>query len=118
MNRVPHLIHVFPTFGLGGTELRITRLINALGLCFRHSILPLDGSSEAATSLDPQLSVRVLARPQAKSGPLFWIELHRIIQSIQPTLVVTYNWGAIEAILPAKIGAFCPVIHNESGFGP
>ena len=40
------------------------------------------------------------------------------MRAAKPHLLLTYNWGAIEAILPARFRSICPVIHNESGFGP
>ena len=39
------------------------------------------------------------------------------MRSAEPNLLLTYNWGSIDAILPARISSICPVIHNESGFG-
>jgi len=117
MRTSPRLVHVFPSFGTGGTELRISRVINALGPVYRHTILPLDGNSDAAARIDPSISCTILERPRVKSGLKLWLELDRMLRSAEPNLLLTYNWGSIDAILPARIGSICPVIHNESGFG-
>jgi glycosyltransferase involved in cell wall biosynthesis len=98
--------------------LRITSVINALGPDFRHSILPLDGNCEAAARIDSSVGHAILPRPGVRSGWPFWVELYRILRAAKPHLLLTYNWGAIEAILPARFRSLCPVIHNESGFGP
>jgi glycosyltransferase involved in cell wall biosynthesis len=40
------------------------------------------------------------------------------LQRLQPSLLATYNWGAIDAVLAARLGRICPVVHAEDGFGP
>ena len=82
---------------------------------FRHTILPLDGNASAAALI--QGSAAILPRPEARKGPLFALALRSLLKSVRPRLLLTYNWGAIDAALAAQIGFICPVIHNESGFG-
>ena len=45
------LLHVLPTFGIGGTELRVASLINGLGPDLSHFILPLNGATAAYAML-------------------------------------------------------------------
>jgi len=112
-----HLVHVFPSFQLGGTQVRMTRIINALGPSYQHSILSLDGNFDAINRIDASIRCAILDRPAANSSVAFWTQLYRLLVSVHPSLLLTYNWGAIDAILPARAGSICPVIHNESGFG-
>jgi len=118
MVRTLHLLHVLPTFGIGGTQLRLVTLMNALGAGFTHSVIPLNGDTEAAERLDPRVPLRLLAAPPGKGGWLYIRALRRAIRGVAPDLLLTYNWGAIEAALGASLGALCPAIHNECGFGP
>ena len=59
----PHLLHVFPNFIATGPEMRTVHLIAAFGDRFRHSIVSLDGRTEAAERLAPGSAVRLLPAP-------------------------------------------------------
>jgi glycosyltransferase involved in cell wall biosynthesis len=118
MGRVPLLLHVFPSFGRGGTELRVARIINGIGNEFRHLIIPLDGNAEAAGQIRGDADARIISAPPRKGSVISAIALCQIFRRIGPDLVLTYNWGAIDAVVAALAARVCPVIHNESGFGP
>ncbi|MGB7324028.1 MAG: glycosyltransferase [Rubripirellula sp.] len=108
-------LHVFPSYNRGGAELRVTRTINAMGAGHGHAILSISGGADAADVLDPTCGVQVIAGPP-KRGPIqFPIDLWKQIRSIEPDVILTYNWGATDAVLAAKIARFRPVIHNECG---
>ena len=114
MNKAPHLVHVFPAFGMGGMQLRMASIINALGSEFRHTIVSLNGDSEAADAVSPGTAAFVLMRKLAPRGPLV---LRKTIRDLGPNLLLTYNWGAFDALMGSAIFSFCPVVHNECGFG-
>src|SRR5215468_1073502 len=44
---LPHLIHVLPSFGIGGQQIRLAQLVNRLRGRYRHTIVPLDGTTTA-----------------------------------------------------------------------
>ena len=52
-----HLVHVFPTFGLGGVPIRISTILNRLGRRYRHTIVATDGCFDSRSRLDPSLEV-------------------------------------------------------------
>jgi glycosyltransferase involved in cell wall biosynthesis len=110
-----HILHVFSTFAVGGAEVRTATLVNALGGEFRHTILSINGQRQAVSHvrepipcLDPPTSTNPLKRP---------LQLRQLLRRERPDLVITYNWGAIEAVMAAR-SLFMPVIHTEDGFGP
>lgn len=107
----PRLLHVFPGFGGGGTQLRMVSIMNSLGASFSHRILSLDDNREAAAALGSHVDATVELRPG--SGVLFF---RKLVRSMRPAAVLTYNWGAIDATLGARLAGVCPVIHNECGF--
>jgi len=111
----PRLLHVFPGFGGGGTQLRMVSIINSLGASFSHRIVSLDRNQEAAASLGSHVDATVEGPPPRGSGALFFRQL---VRSMRPAAVLTYNWGAIDATLGARLAGVCPTIHNECGFGP
>ena len=112
-----HLLHVFPTFSIGGAQLRMTSIMNALGSRASHTVMALDGNYEAATRIQTAVSFRAVQPPAGKGGLCYVPRLLRIIQSVKPAVLLTYNWGAIDAVVAASLGRLCPVIHNECGFG-
>ena len=92
-----HVLHVFPSFGIGGVPLRMVRVINHVGNRLRHTVIALDNNFEAAEALaaDCELmpprnrnrgSLRAIARGS--------ITLHRV----RPDLLMTYNWGSIRPL--------------------
>ena len=113
----PRLLHVFATFVPGGPQVRTARLLNALGAEFSHSILALDGRQEARALLADDLDASLLATPPRAGSLRTALGLRRLLGETRPDLVLTYNWGAIDAVLAARL-ARRPVIHHEDGFRP
>src|SRR5215471_7774862 len=92
-----HLLHIFPSFGIGGVPLRMVRVINHFGKQFRHTVIALDNRFDAAIGVAADLDVRLLPRQSRGHGLLAEVtqcvlELRRL----RPDLLLTYNWGAIE----------------------
>jgi glycosyltransferase involved in cell wall biosynthesis len=99
--------------------IRIANVINGLGPRDRHTILTLDGATQAAERLDPALGVAVADPGIDKRRPVAALrETHRRLRALDPDLLLTYNWGAIEWALVNRFGARVPHLHFESGFGP
>ncbi len=81
-----------------------------------HAILAIDGNRAAASQLDPACEAPVYNGPP-KTGPVsFFLALRRQIRQIAPRVLITYNWGAMDAVLAARLAGTPPVIHNECGF--
>jgi len=116
MTNRPRLLHVFSTFGAGGAQLLMAGVMNELGPAWSHSVMAMDGNFEAAYKLDP---ARVeLVKPPPLNGSLGNIlALRRLLDTRRPSLLLTYNWGAIEAVAGGIVSRACPVIHQEHGFG-
>ncbi|QDV26817.1 glycosyltransferase [Aureliella helgolandensis] len=115
IKRPVRFLHIFPEYGRGGAELRVTRTINSMGPGAGHMVMSISGRMEAATTLDRACQVEVVSGPP-KRGPIrFPIDLWKAVRKINPKVVLTYNWGATDAVLAAKIARFRPVLHNECG---
>ena len=121
MTQPPLLLHVFPSFAVGGAQRRMAAVANRLGPAFRHAVIALDGERAARARLDPALAVAfpevtlpkgtLLAGPRAAAAAL---------AALRPDLLVTHNWGSIEFALanawPRRHRR--PHVHIEDGFGP
>ena len=116
MGQPLRFLHFFTTFGCGGLELRVARILNALGPDIRHTIVAIKGNTEAVSRLDAALNVDVVRAPP-ESGLLYPLALRRVLASVRPDLALTYNWGAIKAVIGAAPLPLCPVIHHEGGLG-
>jgi len=110
-----HVLHVFPSFGIGGVPLRMVRVINHVGNRLRHTVIALDNNFEAAEALaaDCELmpprnrnrgSLRAIARGS--------MTLHRV----RPDLLMTYNWGSIEWAMANRLLPVSCHLHIEAGF--
>lgn len=117
MNSDCHFLHIFPNFGPGGMELRVTRIINGIGPSVRHTILALWGNYGASEYIDRRIRVECPAPPARTHLFPYVRELRKIIRSHNPDLLLTYNWGAIDAVLGARMAGFRPIVHHECGFG-
>jgi len=106
-----HLLHILPGFETGGTQLRLCSILNRLPFEARHTIVALNGDFETAGRLDPGVT-RQLVSPPAHCGPL---ALRRLVRRLRPDLLLTYNWGAIEAVIGTFLLPPCPIVHCEGG---
>ncbi len=110
------LLHVLPSYAPGGHRSRITLLAAGLGAEFTHRIVALDGGVgapplEAGVSLAPFLAT---ASRGLHLGNLRG--LYRLLREERPQVLLTYNWGAIEAALINRLAQIAPHLHCEDGF--
>ena len=115
--RCEHVLHVFPSFGIGGVPLRMVRIINHLGKQFRHTVIALDNNFDAAEGVAGDLDLAVLPVRGVKRGVL-----HNMVRSalalrrLRPDLLLTYNWGAIEWAAASRFTPVSRHLHLEAGF--
>ena len=114
----PLVAHVFPTFAVGGAQVRFAAVANHFGPAFRHIVVSLDGILACRERLDPGLDVTFPAIPAGKNAMLSnaW-RYRRLLRDWRPDVLVTCNWGAIEFAL-ANIVPVTRHLHVVDGFGP
>lgn len=119
MTRPPRtLLHVFPTFAVGGAQMRFVQLANHFGRRYRHVIVSMNGNTEAFERLSGDIDARLMTISMERAG--VWSRLRRfrrVLNEARPDLLVTSNWGAIEWAL-ANVDGRYPHLHTEDGFGP
>lgn len=112
------LLHVFSTFAPGGPQVRTARLLPELDPSWRHSILALDGCTDARGLLPEGLGVEILEAPPRAGTPRTTLALARLLRRLRPDGLLTYNWGALDALLAARLVGLRAVVHHEDGFRP
>ncbi len=118
--RAPLVLHVFPSFVVGGAQARFATLANRLGPRLRHLVVAMDRRTACRERLAPSLDVSfpaVETRPGDTPGNLR--RFRAALRAWQPDLLVTSNWGSIEWAMAAAVPPR-PVrhLHTEDGFGP
>lgn len=117
--RPRHLFHVFPTFAVGGAQVRFARIAEVLGDRARHTVVALSGNFSAREKLAPGLRIDYVlppANPRLSLLNIPW--MRRALKTARPDLLVTYNWGAVDWALANALAPIAPHLHFEDGFGP
>jgi glycosyltransferase involved in cell wall biosynthesis len=112
-----HVLHVFPSFAVGGVPLRMVRVINHFGGRLRHTVMALDGNLAAARGLAGDLDVTLLPGG-TKRGPARTLFRSAVaLRRLRPDLLITYNWGAVEWAMAGRLVRVPRQLHFEAGFG-
>jgi glycosyltransferase involved in cell wall biosynthesis len=115
MSQTIEILHVVPSFGFGGMEKVICSIINLTSEIYHHKILSLDEKNEAMKWINSEnVKFSTFKRPRRNFS--FFIKLYRTLKEINPDLLMTYNWGATDAIWLGRIGGINKIVHNEHGF--
>lgn len=120
----PLVLHVFPSFAVGGAQVRFCALANRFGPRWRHVIAALDGRTDCAERLRPEVPHTLLPDPVPRGlGPLAaaW-RIRGLLRRLRPDVLVTSNWGSIEwalaGLAPPRLCPRLHHVHTEDGFGP
>jgi glycosyltransferase involved in cell wall biosynthesis len=114
----PRLLHVFPSFVVGGAQMRFAAIANHAGDAFAHSIVAMDGRTTARDLLEPSIPVD-FPKMETRAGN-FAARVGRFagfLRQTQPRRLITSNWGSIDWAFARAISA-TPHLHMEDGFGP
>lgn len=118
MTRKIHIAHVIYRFDTGGLENGVVNIINRLGeKQFHHSIITLDGCSEAFCQRINTTNVDFfdLAKKPGQDFGMF-MRLRTLLKRIKPDVFHTRNIGTLECQL---VGWWCRIpyrIHGEHGW--
>ncbi|MBV8397670.1 MAG: glycosyltransferase [Acetobacteraceae bacterium] len=114
----PLALHIFPSFRVGGAQVRFAAIANHYGAAYRHIVFAMDGNYACGARLAPTLSI---AYPEFRMAKGTWLRnarrFHRALNRMRPDVLLTYNWGSIEWVV-ANAAANVRHIHIEDGFGP
>ncbi len=112
------ILHVFPSFELGGSQRRMTTYLNASKAPHNHLIYAMDDCYDAAGLSDHFRTARIPPNLIPKNNMVGAIRgCRKALQQIKPDLLVTYSWGSIEWAMANRWPRRCPTVHIQDGFG-
>jgi glycosyltransferase involved in cell wall biosynthesis len=113
-----HLLHIFPTFAVGGSQMRFAQLARLHGTRYRHTVIALDGNTDmAARLIGLPVTCHSLSFDKRKTFDS-WLRFRAALRAFRPDVLLTYNWGAVEWALVNRVERIAEHIHIEDGFGP
>src|SRR4051812_48124841 len=112
------ILHCHSTFSLGGKEARAVRLMNAFGDAAEHVILSaMPDRLGAREAIARGIGIAFPAAAPALTGKATPARLWRLERSMRRfDLVLTYNWGAFDAVMARRLFGGPPLVHHEDGF--
>jgi len=110
------ILHVVDHLGKGGLENGLVNLIEHLDPArFEHVVYAIRKLGPNADRL-AKSHVQVLCQGKQDSDSRFQVgNLARAIRQVQPDIVHSRNWAAVEAVLAGRWVRFCKVVHSEHG---
>lgn len=112
------ILHAHSTFSLGGKEARAVRLMNAFGDAASHTILSgLPDQLSARQAIARGIKVDFPENAPSLTGRPGLTRLFRLARYMKGfDLVLTYNWGAFDAVMANYLFRGPPLVHHEDGF--
>ena len=112
------ILHLHSTFSLGGKEARAVRLMNAFGDAATHTVVSgMAGRLSARDAIDPGVKVSFPSDAPRLTGAPSPARLRTLALYMRGfDLVLTYNWGAFDAVMARRWFGGPPLVHHEDGF--
>jgi sugar transferase (PEP-CTERM/EpsH1 system associated) len=111
------VLHIINSFGVGGTERGILKLMEGLDRRFFEQRICAIRGIDPKLEESPAVRGKVLsvgAKPQGFQFLPF--RLMQLMKKYKPHIVHSRNWGAIEAVLAGRMARIPVVIHSEHGY--
>lgn len=114
--RPVRVLHVFTRLSHGGMERGVLKLVAGLDVDrFEQRVCVLRGCDDGADGFELLRSDLLLAPQNVKSlRRILW--LADAMRSYKPDIVHSRNWGAVEAIVAARLARVPAVVHSEHGY--
>lgn len=111
----PRIVHVLDRFSIGGMESVALTLIEQTGERYEHRILCLRSEGDLAPrAVALGVPVESIDKQPGKD-PAAYRRLRRRLRELAPDIVHTYNIGALDVALWARLAGVRRVIHAEHG---
>ena len=112
-----HILHVFPSFAVGGGQSRLVQLVRGFGSRYSHTVVALNGCYDMSAQM-PAGAPLTCRNSDAGRGLGNILSMRRFIAAAAPDVLVTYNWGSVEWATANRLLPLARHVHIEDGFGP
>lgn len=109
------ILHVVPSFGMGGMEKVLCSVMNSLPDHIDQEILSLT-EDRGAEKWIRRKHIRFVNFTKPQENFPFFRSLFQALRQSHPTVLMTYNWGATDAIWLGRLAGIPHIIHSEHGF--
>lgn len=115
----PLVLHIFPSFAVGGAQVRFAALANRFKARWRHAVVSLSGDEACADRIAQDVPMAMIPPPleDLRLARRVW-RIHRTLQELRPDVLVTSNWGSMEWAVANRLPPSLRHLHTEDGFGP
>lgn len=108
------ILHVVHSLDVGGTENGLVNLVTRLRPEFRHAVVAMTEAGPLGARLPAEIPVIALGKRPGLDAPA-GARLTAAIRRLRPRIVHTRNWGAMDAVVAARLARVPIVIHGEHG---
>lgn len=111
----PLIVHVLYSLGTGGMERIVVSVVNRTRERYRHAVVCLAGFGALRDEISDPAVVCVSLDKRAGKDWRCYARLWRTLRRLKPDIVQTYNLGALDATLVARLAGAKRVVHAEHG---
>jgi sugar transferase (PEP-CTERM/EpsH1 system associated) len=109
------ILHILHSLQIGGLENGVVNLINHLDHDrFEHSICCIKSSGPMAQRITRR-DIQIIELKKKGRDYFLPLKLMNLIRRINPDIVHTRNWSAIDGVIGAKLAGVVHIIHGEHG---
>lgn len=111
----PRVVHVIDRLNVGGMESVALAVIAATRDRYDHMIIGLRERGELAARAETLgIPVESIGKRPGKD-PAAYMRLYRRLRALAPDIVHSYNIGALDAAMPARLAGCHRIVHAEHG---
>ncbi|MBD3317830.1 MAG: glycosyltransferase, partial [Chitinivibrionales bacterium] len=111
------VLHVFPSFSVGGVETLTCRIINHFGDRYSHAILSANGDYSVGSRIRPGKHVMFLRQELPPRRFIHAVNFYlSLLRRHNPDLLITNNWGSFECVTANALYKKCSHIHAQHGW--
>lgn len=108
-----HVVHVLDSLAIGGMENGVVNVINA-ARHGRHTVVTMTAGGPLRERLPAEVAVHCVDK-RAGIDLRAVARLARLFRRLRPDVVHSRNWGALDAVLAARLAGVRAVVHGEHG---
>lgn len=111
----PRVVHVIDRFGIGGMESVALAVIEATREQYEHIVIGLRERGALSARAEMLGVIVESINKQPGKDLAAYTRLYRRLRALAPAIVHSYNIGAIDAAIPARLAGCRRIVHAEHG---